>query len=177
MDGKSEAAFEEFVLGRQAALFRTAFLLTADRGHAEDLLQGALERTYQHWRRVAAAGNPDAYVRRIMVNLANDRWRSRRHVVEQGLDAVLAASSERDRLAEQVELRDLVMRALRAVPTGMRTVLVLRYFDELSEAETAAVMGCSIGTVKSQAARGLERLRAAINPEPGGAEINRRSLS
>jgi RNA polymerase sigma-70 factor (sigma-E family) len=174
VDGQSEAAFEEFVLGRQAALFRTAFLLTGDRGHAEDLLQGALERTYQHWQRVAAAGNPDAYVRRIVVNLANDRWRSRRHVVEQGLDAA-AAASVRDCQAEQVESRDLVVRALRRVPVRMRTVLVLRYFEELSETETAAVMGCSVGTVKSQAARGLERLRAAISPEPGTAEINTRS--
>jgi RNA polymerase sigma-70 factor (sigma-E family) len=174
VDGQSEAAFEEFVLGRQAALFRTAFLLTGDRGHAEDLLQGALERTYQHWPRVAAAGNPDAYVRRIVVNLANDRWRSRRHVVEQGLDAA-AAASVRDSEAEQVESRDLVVRALRRVPVRMRTVLVLRYFEELSEAETAAVMGCSVGTVKSQAARGLERLRAAISPEPGTAEITTRS--
>ena len=174
MDGQSEAAFEEFVLGRQAALFRTAFLLTGDRGHAEDLLQGALERTYQHWQRVAAAGNPDAYVRRIVVNLANDRWRSRRHVVEQGLDAA-ATASVRDWQAEQVESRDLVVRALRRVPVRMRTVLVLRYFEELSEAETAAVMGCSVGTVKSQAARGLERLRAAISPEPGTAEITTRS--
>ncbi len=95
MDGQSEAAFEGFVLGRQAALFRTAFLLAGDRGHAEDLLQGALERACQHWRRVAAAGNPDAYVRRIMINLAKDRWRSRCHVVEQGLDAAVAASSDR----------------------------------------------------------------------------------
>jgi RNA polymerase sigma-70 factor (sigma-E family) len=177
VDGQSEAAFEEFVPGRQAALFRAAFLLTGDRSHAEDLLQGALERTYQHWRQVAGAGNPDAYVRRIMVNLANDRWRSRRHVVEQGLDAALAASSERDCQAEQAESRDLVVRALRRVPVRMRTVLVLRYFEELSEAETAAVMGCSVGTVKSQAARGLERLRAAINPEPGAAEINTWSAS
>jgi RNA polymerase sigma-70 factor (sigma-E family) len=177
VDDRSEAAFEEFVAGRQAALFRTAFLLTGDRGHAEDLLQGALERAYQHWQRVTAADNPDAYVRRIMVNLANDRWRTRRHVVEQGLDAVAAASSARDCQAEQAELRDLVVRALRGVPVRMRTVLVLRYFEDLSEAETAAVMGCSIGTVKSQAARGLDRLRAAISPRPGTTEINTRSAS
>jgi len=87
VDGQGDAAFEEFVRCRQAALFRTAFLLSGDRGHAEDLLQGALERAYQHWRRVADAGNPGAYVRRIMVNLADDRWRARRHVVEQGQSA------------------------------------------------------------------------------------------
>ena len=88
-----------------------------------------------------------------------------------------AALLVRDCQAEQVESRDLVVRALRRVPVRMRTVLVLRYFEELSEAETAAVMGCSAGTVKSQAARGLERLRAAIGPEPGTAEINARSAS
>jgi RNA polymerase sigma factor (sigma-70 family) len=106
-----------------------------------------------------------------------DPSESRRRVVEQGLDAALAAPSERDCQAERAESRDLVVRALRRLPVRMRTVLVLRYLEELSEAETAAVMSCSIGTVKSQAARGLERLRAAVSPEPGAAETSTRSAS
>jgi RNA polymerase sigma-70 factor (sigma-E family) len=164
VDDQSEAAFEEFVLGRQATMFRVAVLLTGDHGHAEDLLQSALERTYQHWHRVAAAGNPDAYVRRMMVNLANDRWRSKRHVVEQCIDTV-ACPAEQDWHVELTESRDLVIRALRTVPIRMRTVLVLRYFEDLSEAETAAVLGCSVGAVKSQASRGLAKLRTIVAPQ------------
>jgi RNA polymerase sigma-70 factor (sigma-E family) len=179
VDSRSEEAFVEFVRARQAVLFRTAFLLTGDRGHAEDLLQGTMERTYQNWRRVASTGNPDAYVRRIMINLAHDGWRSRRHVVEQRLDEAFAAPVQGMQVdqTEQAESRALVVRALRRLPAGMRTVLVLRYFGDLSEAETAGAMGCSIGNVKSQAARGLERLRAAIGCEPGSAEIITRSSS
>ncbi len=166
MDGQSEAAFEEFVLHRQAQLFRSAYLLTGDRGHAEDLVQSALERTYRHWRRVDSAGNPAAYVQRIMINLANDRWRSRHYVVETGLEAALSrAATSGQPESEQAESRDLVVRALRAVPIRMRAVLVLRYFEGLSEAETAAMLGCSVGTVKSQSARGLAKLRAVMTAE------------
>jgi RNA polymerase sigma-70 factor (sigma-E family) len=157
----SDAAFEEFVVARQATMFRVAFLLTGERGQAEDLLQNALERTYQHWHRVMAAGNPDAYVRRIMVNLANDRWRSKRHVIEQCLDTTIVMS-EFTSQADLTESRDLIMRSLRALPPRMRTVLVLRYFEELSEAETAAALDCSVGAVKSQTSRGLAKLRAVM---------------
>ena len=177
MDGDREAAFEAFVLGRQAALFRLAFLLSGDRYLAQDLVQGTLERTYQHWRRVASAGNPDAYVRRILVNSATDWRRSRRYVVEQSLDAALAMPSLCDGLAERVESHDFVVRALRRLPVRMRAVLVLRYFEDLSEVETASVMGCTVGTVKSQASRGLARLRAAMEPRPGADDIRNRSAS
>jgi RNA polymerase sigma-70 factor (sigma-E family) len=162
---QDEAAFESFVLGRQSEMFRAAVLLAGDRTHAEDLLQSALERTYQHWARVAAAGNPDAYVRRIMINLANDRWRARRYVVEQGLETAAGLASDKGSHVEDSESHDLVIRALRSVPIRMRTVLVLRYFEELSEAETAAVIGCSVGAVKSQASRGLDRLRTILAPD------------
>jgi len=157
----SDAAFEEFVLARQATMFRVAFLLTGERGQAEDLLQNALERTYQHWHRVRTAGSPDAYVRRIMVNLANDRWRSKRHVIEQCLDTTIVIPDHTSQ-ADLTESRDLIMRSLRALPPRMRTVLVLRYFEELSEAETAAALDCSVGAVKSQTSRGLAKLRAIM---------------
>jgi RNA polymerase sigma-70 factor (sigma-E family) len=167
VDRNREAAFEEFVLGRQAALFRLAFLLSGDRHHAEDLVQGTLERTYQHWRRVAAAANPEAYVRR----------RSRRYVVEQSLDGAPEPWSRRDSGTELAETHDVVVRALRNLPVKMRAVLVLRYLEDLSEAETASVLGCSVGTVKSQASRGLARLRAAMELGPGATEIRDRSAS
>jgi RNA polymerase sigma-70 factor (sigma-E family) len=177
VDRNREAAFEEFVLGRQAALFRLAFLLSGDRHHAEDLVQGTLERTYQHWRRVAAAANPEAYVRRMLVNAATDWRRSRRYVVEQSLDGAPEPWSRRDSGTELAETHDVVVRALRNLPVKMRAVLVLRYLEDLSEAETASVLGCSVGTVKSQASRGLARLRAAMELGPGASEIRDRSAS
>jgi RNA polymerase sigma-70 factor (sigma-E family) len=175
MDSDREAAFEAFALGRQAALFRLAFLLSGNRHHAEDLVQSTLERTYQHWRRVAAADNPEAYVRRVLVNAASDWRRSRRYVVEQSLDNALALPSQGNAGTDRVESHDVVVRALRGLPARMRAVLVLRYFEDLSEAETASVLGCSIGTVKSQASRALARLRAAMELEPGASEIRDRS--
>jgi RNA polymerase sigma-70 factor (sigma-E family) len=175
VDRDREAEFEAFVLGRQPALFRLAFLLAGDRHHAEDLVQRTLERTYQHWRRVAAAGNPEAYVRRILVNSAADWRRSRRYMQEQSLDAALALPSPGDDSAERVESHDAIVRAMSGLPPRMRAVLVLRYFEDLSEAETASVLGCSVGTVKSQASRGLARLRAAMEPRPGVGDIRERS--
>jgi RNA polymerase sigma-70 factor (sigma-E family) len=157
--------FEEFVLARQAALFRAAYLLTGDRYHAEDLVQSSLERAYQHWRRIAAADNPDAYLRRIMVNLATDWWRSRRRAPERSLAEARDIPSAQIGQAESAEDRDLVVRALSTLPAGMRAVVVLRYYEDRSEAETAAIMGCSVGNVKSQAARALSRLRTVVEPE------------
>jgi RNA polymerase sigma-70 factor (sigma-E family) len=175
VDRDREAAFEAFALGRRAALFRLAFLLSGDQHHAEDLVQGTLERTYQHWRRVAAADNPEAYVRRMLVNAASDWRRSRRYVVEQSLDGALALPAQRDGVTDRVESHDAVVRALRGLPARMRAVLVLRYFEDLSEAETASVLDCSVGTVKSQASRGLARLRAATGLKPGASESRDRS--
>jgi RNA polymerase sigma-70 factor (sigma-E family) len=177
LDSDREAAFEAFVLTRQASLLRLAFLLCGDLHHAEDLVQGTLERAYQHWRRVAAAGNPEAYVRRILVNTVTDWRRSRRYVVEQSLDAALALPSPGEGSAERLESHDVVVRALRGLPARMRAVLVLRYFQDLSETETASVLGCSVGTVKSQASRGLARLREAMEPRPSVGGIRDRSAS
>lgn len=171
-----KVTFEEFVTGRQAGMFRAAFLITGDRHLAEDLVQGSLERAYQNWRRVVAAGNPDAYVRRIMVNLATDWWRSRRYMSETNLAEMAHTASTEAGHAEQAERRDLILRALRNLPTRMRVVLVLRYYEDLSEAETAAIMGCSVGTVKSQASRALDRMRDAIDARPSFLEDHRRSV-
>jgi RNA polymerase sigma-70 factor (sigma-E family) len=175
VDRDREAAFEAFAAGRQAALFRLAFLLSGDRHHAEDLVQGTLERAYQYWRRVVAADNPEAYVRRMLVNAASERRRSRRYVVEQSLDGALVLTSQRDGAADRVESPDVVVRALRGLPARMRAVLVLRYFEDLSEAETASVLDCSVGTVKSQESRGLARLRAATELRPGASQFRDRS--
>lgn len=164
-------AFEQFVAASSDRLLRTAYLLCGDRGHAEDLVQTALLRTARRWR--TARQQPEAYTRRVVVNLAKDRWRllGRRPAetaIEDGLE--LAAIPVSDGLAD----RDELLRATRLLPAGQRAVLVLRYFDDLSVEETAATLGCSTGTVKSQTARALTRLRVALTPEKENADVDRR---
>ncbi len=158
---KAELSFEDFVRARSASLLRTAFLLAGqNRAEAEDLLQLALERVYRHWGRVSRAGEPERYVRAILANASADRWRRMARRAERPLLATNPGPAVPDRTTE-VENRDYLLRALAGLPPRQRTVLVLRYFDDLSEIETAQLLGCSVGTVKSQAARGLARLRAA----------------
>lgn len=153
--------FSAFVRARSSALLRTAHLLTGDRGHGEDLLQSALERLARHWRHID--GDPEAYVRRTLVNLATDRWRLRaRRPLEAGSDELDRAAAD-DRHASVEQRFDLVL-ALRTLTPRQRAVLVLRYFDDLSEADTAAVVGCSVGTVKSTSSRALARLREQAAP-------------
>ncbi len=157
-------SFEEFVQGSSARLFRTALLLTGhDRAAAEDLLQVALERAYRHWARICRCDEPERHVRRILANAANDRWRRaarRPERVVPGGNVVRVADDHAGTVAD----RDFLIRALAALPKRQRTVLVLRYYSDLSEPEIADVLGCSVGTVKSQASRGLARLRAAAEP-------------
>ncbi|GAA2032941.1 SigE family RNA polymerase sigma factor [Catenulispora yoronensis] len=165
-------SFDEFVAARARSLFRTAYLLVHHRESAEDLVQSALERAYPRWRRIQGMGAPEAYIRRIIVNLANEQWRSRKGVHWQELDddhqprLVPPNASDAADPADRVATRDALMRALRALPFGMRAALVLRHWEGLTERETADVLGVSVGTVKSQTNRGLERLRAAVGP-PG----------
>jgi RNA polymerase sigma-70 factor (sigma-E family) len=170
--------FEEFVQACSPRLFRTALLLAGqDRAAAEDLLQLALERAYRHWARVCRSGDPERYVQRILANASNDRWRRAARHPERLLrpgDADPLTQDQSDAVAE----RDFLMRALAALPPRQRTVLVLRYFNDLSEAEIADALGCSVGTVKSQASRGLARLRDIAEPdaEPPAGQMRRRSL-
>jgi len=163
-------SFEEFVQGCSPRLFRTALLLAGqDRAAAEDLLQLALERTYRHWGRVCGSGDPERYVRRILANAANDRWRRAFRRPERPLqpgDAGPVVADQTDAVAE----RDFLARTLAGLPPRQRTVLVLKYYNDLSEAEIADVLGCSVGTVKSQASRGLARLRAVTGPDAEPAE-------
>jgi RNA polymerase sigma-70 factor (sigma-E family) len=164
MDAGRERAFEEFVKDRSMALFRTAYLIAGDIHHAEDLLQAGLEKAYRSWERISEMDQPEAYVRRIVINLANDRWRGRRYLKEVAYDDTVGGAAADDMAI--VDLRQVLIAQLRRLPVAMRTVLVLRYWEGLSEAETAAELGCSIGTVKSQASRGLSRLRAASGRWP-----------
>ena len=163
-------SFEEFVQGCSPRLFRTALLLAGqDRAAAEDLLQLALERAYRHWGRVCRSGDPEPYVRRILVNAANDRWRRAIRRPERPLDPGDAGPVVADR-TDAIAERDFLIRALAGLPPRQRSVLVLRYYNDLSEVEVADVLGCSVGTVKSQASRGLARLRAITEPAAEPAE-------
>jgi RNA polymerase sigma-70 factor (sigma-E family) len=166
MDRADEDDFREFVIARSPALLGTAYLLTGDRGVAEDLLQVTLVRAYRHWPRIQAAGNPEAYVRRVMTNLRISWWR-RRRLAESAAGALpeLPAADGAASLAD----RDELWRALHQLAPRTRAVLVLRYWEDLSEAETARILGCSVGTVKSLASRGLRRLRDVLNESNGAA--------
>jgi RNA polymerase sigma-70 factor (sigma-E family) len=156
---KGELSFEDFVRARSASLLRTAYLLAGqNRAEAEDLLQLALERAYRHWDRVCGADEPERYVRAILATTSADRWRRVARRAEQPLLAAGGGPAVPDRTAEIDDL-DYLMRALAGLPPRQRAVLVLRYLDDLSEVETARMLGCAVGTVKSQAARGLARLR------------------
>jgi RNA polymerase sigma-70 factor (sigma-E family) len=177
VDARARTEFEEFVAARSAALFRTAVLLTGNRQDAQDLVQSALERACRHWDRVANAEQPEAYVRRILVNSLKDRWRLGRRIVEVPFDDIWPPPSGTGQSPyRQVELRRSIIAELRKLPAGMRSVLVLRYFEDLSEVEIAHALNCSTGTVKSQAARGLARLRSAFGADADAFPTNQDSV-
>jgi RNA polymerase sigma-70 factor (sigma-E family) len=156
MNAEDEAQFQSFVRARWTHLVRTAYLLSGDRHHAEDLAQTALAKAYRSWRRVNHSDNPDAYVRRILVSCNSDRFRKRR--VAERLTDTPPESASVDPTA-RVAQRQVLLDALAGLPARQRAVVVLRYWDDLSEAEVAQALGCSAGTVKSQAAKGLAKLR------------------
>ncbi|MFB9640306.1 SigE family RNA polymerase sigma factor [Streptomyces spiralis] len=164
--GSAEIDFHDFVAARSSALFRGAFVLTGDREAAEDLVQETLERAYRKWRTVVAQDAPDAYVRRIMVNLANDRWRRFRRVVVVEYQDTGDGAAPGDEYG-RIDNRDQLIRALLCLPMRMRTVVVLRYFHDLSDAEIAADLKISPGTVRSQFARAMEKLRSQVPPLSG----------
>lgn len=153
--------FTEFTEASYASLLRTARLLTGDRHAAEDLVQAALVKVYLHWGRSGSWVSPQAYARKAVVNLYAT-WRRRRWHTETahpGGEGAVAADG-RD-MAGGVEARLELARALGALPRAQRAVVVLRFYEDLSVEETAELLGCSPGTVKSRTNRALERLRAA----------------
>ena len=145
---------DTLVAERGSALLASAVLLTGGRAAGEDLLQAALERLMRSWGRVRE--DRERYLRRTMYHLAIDQWRSRRRRPEVFIDYEPPGQPD---LTDALDLRDALSRALAQLPPRQRTVLVLRYWEQLSEAEVAEVLGCSVGTVKSSASRGLSRLR------------------
>lgn len=155
--GTSPMTFEGFVTYRSGALLRLALLLTGDRGRAEDLLQTALVKAWRAWSRID--GDPEPYVRRIMVTTAASVWRRRWTGEVPVADPRDGASPDiPDGEAAEVAALDL-RAALLHLPMRQRACVVLRYVEDLTEQQTADALGCSVGTVKSQTAKALARLR------------------
>ena len=156
MDDATREVFDAFVRARHGALLRYGHVLTGDPHAAADLVQDALERTGMAWSRVESKGDPEGYVRQVMAHRHISVWRRlrRERLVDQTPDAAYDAP------AGQVE--DAIWDVLARLPRRQRAVLVLRYYEDLSEAEIARVLGCAPGTVKSQASKGLAALRAAL---------------
>ena len=159
---RRDAEFSEYLAARQQALLRTAYLLAGDRDQAQDVLQNALAKLYLSWDRVRERNAVDAYVRRIIVNentsLWRRAWKRREHPA--------AFVPDSARLDEYDDGSGAALwEVVQTLPRRARAVVVLRYYEQLTEAETAAVLGISVGTVKSQSSRALAALRERIGEE------------
>ncbi|WP_036966516.1 SigE family RNA polymerase sigma factor [Promicromonospora kroppenstedtii] len=161
----AEEQFRLFAVEHTAALHRIAYLLCGDDHRAHDLTQIALERTYRRWSRID--GNPFAYARKVLATARIDGWRrTRREVLQPPEDVVGTQEARQDAVGDgsaQVAERERLVRALRQLGPGQRRVVVLRHLLDRSEADVAEELGVSVGTVKSQGARGLARLRTLLS--------------
>jgi RNA polymerase sigma-70 factor (sigma-E family) len=155
-----DADFAAYLAARQPSLLRTAYLLAGNRHDAEDLVQTSFAKLYLSWDRVRDHGSMDGYVRRILVNEHNSLWRRawkrREHSAD---DSVLRGHERPHHDAYDDGGRNALWDVVQTLPRKARAVVVLRYYEQLSEAETAAVLGISVGTVKSQTSRALAALR------------------
>ncbi len=170
----TDGGFEALLRDHGTSLLRLAYLLTGDRGHGEDLLQDVLERAFRGWSRIERTDEPVFYVRRSLVNAATSRWRRLRARVR---EVPILSDTERNSVDDMAtyDLRDALVRVLNTLPARQRAVLVLRYWHDLSEAEIAETLSCSIGAVKSSASRGLAQLRKvspALDLTPASVSSN-----
>jgi RNA polymerase sigma-70 factor (sigma-E family) len=161
-DRAVDVDFRQFVAARSAALLRTAYLLVGDWANAEDVLQTALTKTYLAWRRLGEIEAVEAYARRVLVTTATSWWRRRWHG-EQPTD-VMPDRASPDHIDEHIE-RQALWRHVRSLPARQRAVLVLRFYEDLTEVETARILGVTVGTVKSQCARALAGLRVSLGED------------
>jgi len=166
MDGLGND-FDEFVRVSSPGLLRTAYLLTGDRGHAEDVVQTALLQVARKWRRIR--DEPTPYARRTVVNLAKNRRRERSRRPRESTATVDPGYAQ---LESDVLLQQVLLPAVMDLPVGQRAVLVLRYFQDLSIEQTATALGCSTGTVKSQTHHALNKLREALGAAADVKEID-----
>jgi len=158
VDDSARREFAEFAAARAGALIRVAYVLAGDQHAAEDLLQTALTKAAARWGRIHTA--PEAYVRQVMYREQVDSWRRRaRHRESTMADVPEQAAAVPDISAET---RLSLQQALRALPPGKRAVLALRYFEDLPETQVASILGCSVGTVRSQTYKDLTQLKAAL---------------
>jgi RNA polymerase sigma-70 factor (sigma-E family) len=164
-DPQPVAVLEDLLAVRGERLLRAAIMLAGSHPDGEDLLQAALERVYRHWGRID--GDPEGYLRRTLYHLAADGWR-RQGMLRARLRLLHPRAGEPDETSA-VDRRDELIRLLHHLSPRQRTAVILRYWEELSEAETARLMGCSVGTVKSAASRGLSRLRELSTKGTEGA--------
>jgi RNA polymerase sigma-70 factor (sigma-E family) len=162
--GDESGGFAQFATSRHRALYRYAYLLAGERGLAEDLVQEALTKTYVAWKRLDDTANADAYTRKVITNTAISWWRRKSWQAERPRDDVpeLPATGKHD---DNVTARLWLWQELQALPPRQRAALVLRYYEDLTERETAAVLGCTVGTVKSQASHGLRKLRERLGSD------------
>jgi RNA polymerase sigma-70 factor (sigma-E family) len=168
--GTSRREFERFVTDRTGPLLRTAYLMAENAAEAEDLVQETMLRVARHWPRVRAMEYPAAYARQVLVNLALDgaTGRTRRTGELAAAYPRESADMRAQRDLHGVETQEELLGALATLPARQRAVIVLRYWEDMPEAEVAGILGCSVGTVKSTASRGLAQLRAVIHDDASG---------
>jgi RNA polymerase sigma-70 factor (sigma-E family) len=162
-DGGMDERFATYVRERGDHHLRVAVLLTGDWHAAEDLMQASLVKLYRAWPRLGTGADPDAYLRRIVINTHRSWWRARWR--RETPAAALPDSASGDDIADRQALGALVRQALARLPRQQRAVLVLRYCEDLPEAEVAGMLGCTAGTVKTHAHRGLRALRESLGGE------------
>jgi RNA polymerase sigma-70 factor (sigma-E family) len=172
-DGAIDERFAAYVRARGHHHLRVAVLLTGDWHTAEDLVQASLAKLYRAWPRLDTATDPDAYLRRIMINTHRSWWRTRWRRETPAADLPDEAAGAGADLADRHAAGDQVRRALASLPRQQRAVLVLRYFEDLPEAEVARLLGCSAGTVKTHAHRGLRALREVLGPDADAVPVRR----
>jgi len=153
--------FETYAAARQNHLYRTAYLLCGDRDRAQDLVQTTLVALLRSWRRARLAENPDAYAKKALVRaFLSEQRKLRRSVTARAILRTEPGGTAA--AADPTELRMVVLDALRSLPTKPRAMVILRYWEDLSVEETAALLGCSVGNVKSQCSRSLAKLRERL---------------
>jgi RNA polymerase sigma-70 factor (sigma-E family) len=162
-------SFAEFATARLGALSRLAYLLTGDHHAAEDLLQNAFVVVSSRWDRVATADDPMAYMRRVLYHEFVSTWRRERHRRAEYSTEQVPERASRDDVSDAVR-RVVLEQALARLSPRQRAVIVLRFFEDLSEADAARALGCSVGTVKSQTHQALRRMRA-LAPELADLEV------
>jgi RNA polymerase sigma-70 factor (sigma-E family) len=168
---RAHAEFERFAAANADELIRTAYLMAGDRGDAEDIVQECMLRLARKWPRVRKMEHPGAYARRVMVNLVLDgRHQRARRTLELATTAPEPPAGLSDQSAASLDARADLIWALRGLSPRHRAVVVMRYFSDLPEAEVAAILGCSVGTVKSSASRALTRLRLTLEESETGSD-------